>query len=369
MQHSIAALGGRLFGALGATLIAVGCLAAQAAPAQSKRPVLRAYKATLLLDPASQTQFFGQDLNALGQVGGNINRADLSGSQAAIWRNGKVTPLPELEGTVSSSVLAMNDLGDAVGLDTTAQANGVFWHRGTVQSMGTPDPAGYFFPTRLNNRGQAIGFTGLNYYLWQAGRFTPLEPGPGARNAVAEDINFAGHVAGWDVDTEATTRAVLWRDGMVESLGSLPGMTDTQAKGLNDLDHVVGVSLNWRTGVERAFLWRQGDLQELPLINPADDESSVALSVNVWGQVVGNEQPANSGETVAVLWERNRALDLNTLVRSAHFLDSHITLRSAFLINEWGQILVYAQDDRVENADFYYLLTPTVNLSGGSSGN
>ncbi len=122
----------------------------------------------------------------------------------------------------------------------------------------------------------------------------------------------------------------------MEPLGSLPGMTDSEAKGLNDLDHVVGVSLNWRTGVERAFLWRQGDMQELPLLNPADDESSVALSVNVWGQVVGNEQPANSGESVAVLWERNRAFDLNTLVRSADVLDPHITLRSALLINEWG---------------------------------
>jgi hypothetical protein len=78
--------------------------------------------------------------------------------------------------------------------------------------------------------------------------------------------------------------------------------------------------------------------------------------------VVGNEAPANSGDSVAVLWERNRAFDLNTLVRPTSYLDPHITLRSALLINEWGQILVYAQDDRAENADFYYLLTPTVAL-------
>ncbi len=178
----------------------------------------------------------------------------------------------------------------------------------------------------------------------------------------------------WQVTSRAGTstpkpaaRAVLWRDGAVEVLGALPGMTDTEAKGLNDFDHVVGVSLNWRTGVERAFLWRQGEMQELPLLTQADDESSVALSVNLWGQVVGNEQPANSDASVAVLWERNRAIDLNALVRATQFLDSHITLRSALLINEWGQILVYAQDDRAENADFYYLLTPTVNLSGRDS--
>jgi uncharacterized membrane protein len=353
----------RTIAALGCAFLAAGCLTAQAAPAQSQRPLIRAYKATLLLDPASQARFFGHDLNARGEIGGEIDRADLTGTRAAVWRNGKVTSLPELEGTVSSSVLALNDRGDAVGLDTTSeQSNGVFWHRGSVQSMGTPDSNGYFFPTRLNNRGQAIGFTGLNYYIWDAGQFTALEPGPGARNAVAEDINLAGHVAGWDVDTEATARAVLWRDGTVETLGALPGMTDTEAKGLNDFDHVVGVSLNWRTGVERAFLWQQGEMKELPLLNAVDDESSVALAVNMWGQVVGNEQPANSGESVAVLWERNRAFDLNTLVRPTSYLDPHITLRSAILINEWGQILVYAQDDRAENADFYYLLTPTVAL-------
>ncbi len=197
MKHTIVALG--------CALIAAGSLAAQPAPAQSKRPLCAPTKRRSCWTPLHKVHF-SVTISTCGAKSPVKPTAPISGTRAAIWRHGRVTPLPELEGTVSSSVLAINDLGDAVGLDTTSTANGVYWHRGTVQSMGTPDPEGYFFPTRLNNRGQAIGFTGLSYYLWQGGQFTPLEPGPGARNAVAEDINLAGHVAGWDVDTESTAR-------------------------------------------------------------------------------------------------------------------------------------------------------------------
>ncbi len=106
MKHSIAALS--------CALIAAGCLQTQNASAQSQRPLLRAYKATLLLNPVSQAQFVAHDFNNVGQIAGEVDRADLPGAQAAIWRNGNVNPLPDLEGTVSSTALALNERGDAV---------------------------------------------------------------------------------------------------------------------------------------------------------------------------------------------------------------------------------------------------------------
>jgi hypothetical protein len=39
-----------------------------------------------------------------------------------------------------------------------------------------------------------------------------------------------------------------------------------------------------------------------------------------------------------------RAFDLNALVRAADALRPHVTLFSAFRVNEWGQILVAARD-------------------------
>jgi uncharacterized membrane protein len=318
--------------------------------------LVRIYKATLLLNPDTQTQFFARDLSNRGEVSGEINGPD-GRLHAAIWRHGRVVPLEEFDLSIESSAVTLNDHGDVAGLDGThTQFFGVFWHDGAVTMLGSSEGDLTLVPKRMNNRGQVVASSGLGIpYVWTGGSFEQLEQAPDGQNAFGEDINNAGSVTGWDVGPTGT-RALLWRNGTVEVLGSLPGMTDTRALGLNDFDHVVGVSQNLSTSIERAFFWRHGQMKQLPLVHRADDESSTALAINTWGQVVGNEKTGGSGLTFAVLWERGRAFDLNALIRSA--LKPHITLRSAFRINEWGQILVSAEDDRVVNADFTYLLTP-----------
>ncbi len=309
------------------------------------RHLVKVYKATRLIDPVTQAQFGGLDLNNRGEVVGSVNRPNFSGFQAAVRRRGEVIRLPELADTTSSQATATNDRGDIVGTDTLGSQGTVpvIWRRnsGTVEQMGSPAPGAIFQPIRLNFRRQAIGFTNSGQYLWEAGNFTLLEPGPDGRNPFAEDLNNAGHIAGWDVTTGvAHTRAVLWREGAVELLGVLPGMTDSRAEGLNDFDHVVGDSINLSTSSGRAFIWRQGEMKALSLVHDVAGETSSARNINLWGQIVGYENLAGSaGNSIAVLWERGRAFDLNTLIRAADALPEHFRLTSAYRINEWGQIL------------------------------
>lgn len=168
------------------------------------------------------------------------------------------------------------------------------------------------------------------------------------------DLNNRGEVAG-----RVNVPDALWRDGAVEALGSLPGMPDAEAKGINDFDHVVGVSFDSRTGIERAFLWRQGRMKPLPLMHEARNESSSALAINTWDQILGSEQITGGALSRATLWERGHAFDLNALASAGDLPKPHVTLRSAFRINEWGQILALAENDQEANTQFYYLLTPT----------
>jgi uncharacterized membrane protein len=349
-----------------AALCAAFCLifTVHAAPASAHghgKHFVRVYKATLLLNPESQEPFVARDLNNRGEVAGSIKGTRIHGpnfSQAAIWRHGRVVQLENFYGqSIDSGARAINDFGDAVGSDgSSTVTTGVFWDNGVPVRVGSDEGEFHLFPKRLNNRGTVIAISDDNYsFVWNGGSFGPLLPD--GHISFPEDINNAGNIVGWD-NGPTGTRALLWRDGTVEALTTPPGMTDAQATGIDDFDHVVGFALDSATGIQRAFFWRHGEMKKLPLVRTGDKKAA-ALAINTWDQVVGNEESAGSSLTFAVLWERGRAIDLNFQIKSASALYPHITLRSAFRINEWGQILVSAQDDRVADEELFYLLTPT----------
>jgi uncharacterized membrane protein len=248
----------------------------------------------------------------------------------------------------------VNGLGGA-----DASLHTVLKYNGKLTDLGTPPGTTDFSPVDMNNRRQVIGI-GSDYsgYLWSKGAFTPLTIAPGARNPFPEAINNAGSVAGWQVvpASSMTTRAALWRDGSVELLGVLPGTTDSEAKALNDFDHVVGVSYSTS---EQAFLWREGTMKALPPMVPGDSTS--ALGINNWDQVTGAEISAVDGMPFAVIWENGRPKRLSDLIRPADKaqMNPNLALRSAYSINEWGQILVYASPlDPYAMGDYFYLFTP-----------
>jgi probable HAF family extracellular repeat protein len=145
------------------------------------------------------------DVNNRGQVVGDSMLDGVSGI-AVIWQGGTVTPLL----TRPAQPVAVNDLG---------QVAGSFWgnspfllDRGKVTELGRLSATAFTEPADLNNRGEVVGFSGVDAFLWKAGRMTAL-PRPDADFASAKAVNNRGQVAGYTVTSASDGfryRAVLW---------------------------------------------------------------------------------------------------------------------------------------------------------------
>ena len=77
-------------------------------------------------------------------------------------------------------------------------------------------------------------------------------------NNAAIAINNSGQIAGIsDPPGDATTYAVLWQNGAITNLGTLPGDVSSVAADINARGQVVGSSCDANFNC-RAFLWDNG---------------------------------------------------------------------------------------------------------------
>src|SRR5262245_5530963 len=60
--------------------------------------------------------------------------------------------------------------------------------------------------------------------------------------AFALAINERGQIVGWSATPSQEIHAVLWQDGMVTDLGTLPGDNLSWAMAINDRGQIVGFS-------------------------------------------------------------------------------------------------------------------------------
>src|SRR5262249_14213765 len=81
---------------------------------------------------------------------------------------------------------------------------------------------------------------------------------PGHTSSQARGINGAGNIVGWSGTTEgADSRAVLWANGEPHDLGTLPGDVSSQALAVNTVGQVA------RWAGSRAFVWDAGAMTDL----------------------------------------------------------------------------------------------------------
>jgi len=165
-------------------------------------------------------------------------------------------------------------------------------------------------------------------FTWQNGVVTDLGTLPGAGNCSgASGINANGEIVGNSENGEIDpltganqSRAVRWKDGGIEDLGTLGGY-EGYANSINDRGQVVGTATNaipdpiacfgLGGGAQcRAFLWQDGVMQDLGTLGGPD---ASAILINERGQVAGASYTNSVPVTDPFLWENGKMTDLGTL--------------------------------------------------------
>jgi len=309
-------------------------------------------------------------------------------THAFIWNSDTgMTDLGGLAEGEDSIALGINDSGQVVGYSNVNNiAHAFIW----TEATGMVD-IGLFegnltSAVAINSRGVVLGgsFDGFHSstFIWKGPRrFVPL-PQSGAYNVAGEAINDSNRVAG--VRYRASDEAFLWdpTKDTLRSLGFLPGGDASEARDINNLDHITG----WATvggGAQHVFLWtRSGGMSDLgipegssqafaeaindedEIVGEADLGSSnlfywspgtgykilqtlggggYALDINGTGVIVGSCTVPNTSLLHAVLWPDRLSApqDLGTLPGG--------TTAFAFGINNLGQVV--GQSDLTANTD------------------
>ena len=245
-------------------------------------------------------------VNDFGQVSGWIANSTVDPcafgvglqSQGAVWEFGSPRPLGTLGGTDSYGEF-INNLGQVSGhSETSNTANAdtgcppfdpFIWENGKITDINPGNFGGAEGGTNfLNNQAQAVGFGTLSGevvshpFLWSRGKLTDLFTvgNLGGPLNSAYNVNELGHAVGVNSNADGAILAVLWRNAGFTDLLSLnkDGDDCSEPFRINSWDQIVGVSFSCETGVEHAFLWENGELEDRLCTRICENVHSTRLS-------------------------------------------------------------------------------------------
>jgi probable HAF family extracellular repeat protein len=220
----------------------------------------------------------------------HITGVTADGQRAFIWKKGQ---LQTFSGAGNSRGWDINDIGVMSGNWAGSSTLGITWDGTTVEEVAEPGTNGH----GINNLGQVVG----DRISEPDGTSTELGSfGGGATLAWA--INENGQVVGRSRDTRGRDDAFLWQNGVMTRLRN--HADDSEALDVNESGRIVGSYDVGSTGLERAFVWQSGALQE---IHDPSYITSKAYAINDLGVIVGY-----GGR--AVIWSGNSMILLETML-------------------------------------------------------
>jgi probable HAF family extracellular repeat protein len=275
------------------------------------RPTLQYHITPLPTDGPGLSQ--GAGISNAGLVSGYTGMPDGT-RQAAIWRDGVITPLGNLPGGHYSSVQwpGLNNSEMIVGIARTGEND--------------PNNESWSCSAFLGGAGKkCLGF------VWQDGTMSPL-PTLGGPNGFAAGVNARGQIVGWaetpfadgtcTLPQKLRFRAVLWdpKQGSKQELPPFGTDATSAATAINDRGEVVGISGDCDVAVGRrsarhALLWDHGVPTDIG--NLGGDFWHTPMAINARGDIVGFSNPPGgdlAGDDFrAFLWTRAGGIvDLKT---------------------------------------------------------
>lgn len=154
-------------------------------------------------------------------------------------------------------------------------------------------------PYAINNKGQVVGKSNDQAFVWENGQMRPLIGG-GGMNAVAYDINDHGQIVGVDDGR----RAVIWQNAekqlMATNIGSSGSNGPIRPININN-NGLVAMS----NGYNQSVFWKDNAYQQWPNSNAAlTGTTPVVSGLNDSNQLAGNANGfafSQSGTTVTLL--------------------------------------------------------------------
>ena len=335
-------------------------------------------------------------VSANGLIAGTSENGEIDPSlsgfpelRAVLWRQGRIASLGTLPGGFESSANVVNSKGQVIGWATNStpdadsmqapgflptQTRAFLWQEGAMKDLGTLGTGTDAMAQFINERGEVVGwsYTGepqdisvctlpignppatlaIHSFIWDE-RNKMRDLGTlGGTCAIATGINNDGVVIGDNVNDVPLERAFIWKDGEIKDLGGSIGGQQTGAEAINDSGQVAGFATLEGEALSHAVLWRRiGEVTDLGALGA--DECSFATSINSKTEVVGgSEIGCVFDQSHAVLWEQGTIFDLNNLIAPG----SSLTLQVAQGINERGEIAGTGVD--INNNEHAFLLVP-----------
>lgn len=289
-------------------------------------PPLAGYRIEALPTPVPGGRSYASKAICAGGV--VVATADVTGvneSHAVLYANGQLTDLGTLGGTLSMGADG-NAAGTIVGTSATgpSYSAGFVFRNGVMTALsgiGGQFSAAY----AINDREEIVGEASISgqgdvdehAILWEPGCGSPIDLTAlnGGRYSWPRDINNQGDIVGGDSTPDMVhSRAVVWRSRVLVELDD-NGAPDSQAMAINESGTIAGFIQG--LGAAHAVIWRNGTMTDLGTL--PGGLYSHAIGIDNAGDVVGDSTVATNDRAYAVLFTGGTIINLNDYVDPTHW--------------------------------------------------